>query len=405
MRNFKYSGQKKGKKLKGKIEADSLAAARVKLRQDGVRQIKITAIKEKKQIQITWGPFGSIPQKEIVVFTKKLSTMIRSGLPIVDAMVLVSQQTKSANLKAVAEKITSRLNGGAAMGEAFLEHKRHFDAVYLNMIQAGEISGKLDVFLDRLVDMLEKQQKIRAGIKSAMFYPVTLVVITLLISYGMLTKVVPTFQEMYEGLGAELPAPTQKIVDASNWIRNGENLAWVFGTVFTVWFINKMLSKYVRRFVKIKSHIWLKLPLFGDIIVKSTVAKMSLLMSNLLAAGVNIIDTLEVSRSVSTNLVFVDATARIQEKITTGRELSALFGEEKVFPLALSQLIAVGERTGNIDEMLTSIARYYEEEFDAVVGGLSAIIEPLMIVFVGAMIGVMVVALYLPIFSAGDAFR
>ena len=272
-------------------------------------------------------------------------------------------------------------------------------------VEAGEISGKLDVFLDRLVEMLEKQQKIKAGIKSALFYPITLVVITVAISYFMLTKVVPTFQEMYEWLGAELPGPTQAIVDASNWIQDGGNLASVVGVVISIWLTNKMLHRYLRPYRKLKSVIALRLPVVGDIIVKATVARMSLLMANLLAAGVSVIDTLEVSSTVSQNVKFLDAMTQIKQKIVTGAPLSTLFGNEAVFPIALSQLMAVGERTGNMDEMLTSIARYYEEEFTTVVDGLSTIIEPLMIVFVGLMIGVMVVALYLPIFSAGDAIK
>lgn len=272
-------------------------------------------------------------------------------------------------------------------------------------VEAGEISGKLDVFLDRLVEMLEKQQKIKAGIKSALFYPITLVVITVAISYFMLTKVVPTFQEMYEGLGAELPGPTQAIVDASNWIQDGGNLASVIGVVISIWLTNKMLHRYLRPYRKLKSVIALRLPVVGDIIVKATVARMSLLMANLLAAGVSVIDTLEVSSTVSQNVKFLDAMTQIKQKIVTGAPLSTLFGNEAVFPIALSQLMAVGERTGNMDEMLTSIARYYEEEFTTVVDGLSTIIELLMIVFVGLMIGVMVVALYLPIFSAGDAIK
>ena len=272
-------------------------------------------------------------------------------------------------------------------------------------VEAGEISGKLDVFLDRLVEMLEKQQKIKAGIKSALFYPITLVVITVAISYFMLTKVVPTFQEMYEWLGAELPGPTQAIVDASKWIQDGGNLASVIGVVISIWLTNKMLHRYLRPYRKLKSVIALRLPVVGDIIVKATVARMSLLMANLLAAGVSVIDTLEVSSTVSQNVKFLDAMTQIKQKIVTGAPLSTLFGNEAVFPIALSQLMAVGERTGNMDEMLTSIARYYEEEFTTFVDGLSTIIEPLMIVFVGLMIGVMVVALYLPIFSAGDAIK
>lgn len=408
LRQYQYKGKKRGRRMKGRIEAEHPGEARKQLRGKGMREIYIKEIKPKKPsslaISITWGPFGSIPQKEIVIFSKKLATMIRSGLPIVDTLGLIVDQTKNKNLKTVVQKMADRLNTGTSLSQAFREHTRHFDTVYINMVEAGEVSGRLDGFLDRLVEMLEKQQKIRAGIKSALFYPVTLIVITLLISYGMLTKVVPIFQEMYEGLGAELPGPTQRIVDASNWIRDGGNMLSLISVVGGFWFINRILSSYVRQYSKGKSYLVLRLPLFGDIMTKSTVARLSLLMANLLAAGVGVIETLEVSRSVTKNLMFQDAATRIRDNLATGAELSVLFKEEPVFPLALSQMLAVGERTGNMDEMLISIARYYEEEFDSVVEGLSSVIEPLMIVFVGAMIGVMVVALYLPIFSAGDAF-
>ncbi|MGC6529456.1 MAG: type II secretion system F family protein [Candidatus Puniceispirillaceae bacterium] len=408
VKKFKYKGKKKGKKVKGEIEVPGLVQAKKALREDGIRDVVLKEIKPKQKssldIEITWGPFGSIPTKEILVFTKKISTMMRAGLPIVEAMILVSSQTKNANLKRINNDMIDRLNGGASLSQSFRAHTRYFDNVYLNMVEAGELSGRLDTFLDRLTEMLEKQQTIKAGIKSALFYPITLVVITVTISYFMLTNVVPTFQEMFEGLGATLPAPTQAIVDASNWIQKGENVARVVSTVFFAFLVNKFLSKYVKLFRKIKSIIALKLPLVGDIITKSTVARMSLLLANLLAAGVTIVEALKVCSTVSTNVLFVEAMDRIQGRIVSGAPLSRLFADEKVFPIALSQLMAVGERTGNMDEMLESIAKYYEEEFQAVVDGLSTVIEPLMIVFVGAMIGAMVVALYLPIFSAGDAF-
>ena len=408
LKKFTYKGKKKGKKVKGEIEVAGLVQAKKQLREDGLRDVVIKEIKPKQKsaldIEITWGPFGSIPTKEILVFTKKISTMMRAGLPIVEAMILVSTQTKNANLKRINNDMISRLNGGASLSQSFRAHTRYFDNVYLDMVEAGELSGRLDTFLDRLTEMLEKQQTIKAGIKSALFYPITLVVITVTISYFMLTNVVPTFQEMFEGLGATLPAPTQAIVDASNWIQQGENVGRVVATVFFAFLTNKFLSKYVRIYRKIKSSIALKLPLVGDIITKSTVARMSLLLANLLAAGVTIVEALKVCSTVSTNVLFVEAMDRIQGRIISGAPLSKLFADEKVFPIALSQLMAVGERTGNMDEMLESIAKYYEEEFQAVVDGLSTVIEPLMIVFVGAMIGAMVVALYLPIFSAGDAF-
>ena len=406
---FSYKAIQRGKKTTGMVEAEHFIQAKLTLRARGFRNIQLRRAKASKKTgasnDITWGPFGAIPSKEIVVFTKKIATMMRAGLPIVEAMSLVASQSSNKNMRRVTSQIIDKLNNGSSLSLAFREHKRHFDTVYLNMVEAGEMSGKLDIFLDRLVEMLEKQQAIKAGIKSALFYPITLVVITLGISYFMLTNVVPTFQEMYEGLGATLPAPTQAIVDASNWIQDGGNVLGVILTVTAVWTSNHILNRYVRPYRKLKSMIALRLPIVGEIIVKSTVARMSLLMANLLAAGVSVIDTLEVSSTVSRNVQFLEATDRIQAKITTGAPLSVLFGSEKVFPVALSQLMAVGERTGNMDEMLTSISKYYEEEFTTLVDGLSTIIEPLMIVFVGIMIGVMVVALYLPIFSAGDAIR
>ncbi len=403
---FAYIGTMKGKKIKGSLAAPSLSRARSQLRK---RRIKISKIKEQKpkskaaiNIEITWGPFGSIPNRELLMFTKKLSTMIRAGLPILDSFIMVADQTKNANMKRVINEMITSLNEGKPLAHVFRRQARHFDNVYLNMVEAGEVSGQLDKFIDKLVEILEKQAKIRAGIRSAMFYPITLFTVTILISVFMLTNVVPTFQEMYEGMGMELPGPTQAIVNASEWISTPSNVIAIFVVVFGTLTFHKMMSKYVGIYFKAWCWFLLKLPLFGDIGVKSVVARSALLMANLFAAGVSVLDTLEVSKSVTKNILFVQAFDRVKKDVMSGIELSVLFGDEKVFPSAFSQLIAVGERTGNMEEMLNSIAQYYEEEFDAIVEGLSTVIEPIMIVFVGGMVGAMVVALYLPIFSAGD---
>ena len=336
------------------------------------------------------------------MFTKKLSTMIRAGLPILDGLIMAAGQTKNANMKRVTQQMISSLNDGKPLSEAFKEHDRHFDNVYRNMIEAGEVSGKLDKFIEKLVEILEKQQKIRAGIKSAMFYPVTLITVSIGISIFMLTNVVPTFQEMYAGMGIALPGPTQAIVDASNWIADIRNVITVFAVIFGTITFHGLMAKYVRPYRFLWHFLLLKLPLFGGIIMMAVVARSSLLMANLFAAGVSVLDTLTVASTVTTNMHFMNAFNRVKRDVMTGAELSSLFAKEKVFPIELSQLIAVGERTGNMEEMLNAIANYYEEEFDALVEGLSTVIEPVMIVFVGGLIGAMVVALYLPIFSAGD---
>ncbi|MDG1690880.1 MAG: type II secretion system F family protein [Alphaproteobacteria bacterium] len=406
MTHYAYAGVQGGKKVKGKIEATSLARARSALRQKRVRIKNIKELKEKKKgamdIEITWGPFGSIPAKEILMFTKKLSTMIRAGLPILDSLIMVAGQTKNPNMKRAVTQMVEALNDGVPLSEAFKKQSRHFDNVYLNMIEAGEVSGMLDKFIDKLVEILEKQQKIKSGIKSAMFYPITLITVSLGISIFMLTNVVPTFQEMYEGMGIQLPGPTQAIVDASEWIADIGNVAGVFGTIFGIITFQNVMLKYVKPYRTGWHALQLKMPIFGGIIMMAVVARSSLLMANLFAAGVSVLETLNVASTVTTNTIFLNAFARVKRDVMTGAELSSLFANEKVFPTELSQLIAVGERTGNMEEMLNSIANYYEEEFDALVEGLSTVIEPVMIVFVGGLVGMMVVALYLPIFSAGD---
>jgi len=419
MKKFSYTGTDRYKKrVKGELTAKNLFEAKSQLRgkkisQATLREIRVVekASKSKKtnksalDLQITWGPFGNISNKELLIFTKKLATMTRSGLPIMDSLRLVQSQISNKVFQNVLQDIVDSVNSGTSFSAAIGKHPRYFDQIYRNMVEAGEMTGKLDAFLERIVYGLERMEGIRTGVKSALFYPVTLIIVTLAIVYFMLTKVVPTFVEMYANMGAQLPGPTQMIVDASDWILDGGNLLFLFLIVGTFWTLHKALSKFIYAYRKTLDIIAVKMPIFGPIIVKSTVARMSLLMANLFAAGIGVNEILRVAASSSTNLVFTEAQERIAERVVTGVELSELFAQEETFPPELSQLIKVGERTGGMEEMLGAIAKYYQEEFESVIKGLTTMIEPLMIVFVGLMIGLLVVALYMPIFSAGDAFK
>ena len=405
MKQFNFKAKDKtNRRIKGTLEALNRNVALTELKGRKYRDIKINeAPPPKKQGKpLVWGPIGKVKDEEIVLFTKKVSTMVRSGLTILDALVLVSAQTQNPVFTYAIEDVIASINQGNSLSISVRKQPKYFDEIFCNMIEAGEISGKLDSFLDRIVEGQERMQTIRKGIKSALFYPITLVVVTLLITYGMLTKVVPTFTEMYKGMGKKLPGPTQVIVDASDWILNGWNVLSVIGVVIAIKIIHGQLFKRVYGYRRAIDVIFLKLPIMGNILVKSTVARLSLLMANLFAAGIGVEEILRVSARVTPNTIFVEAMGRISERIVSGAELSTLFAEEPVFPIELSQLIRVGEKTGNMDEMLSSIARYYQEEFETTVEGLTSMIEPIMIVFVGALIGAMVVALYLPIFSQGD---
>ncbi|MGB0965818.1 MAG: type II secretion system F family protein [Litorivicinus sp.] len=400
MPRYGYKGTRKGEKVEGELVADNDRDARRKLKVD---KIVAKTLKQKAfPVVRQFGPFGGVNKKEILNFSKKLATMIRSGLPMIDAIKLVFAQTDHPLFKEIIGQIVYDLENGKPIVDTFAQWPQVFDNVYLNMLAAGELSGNLDNFLDKLVQMLEKQEKIKAGIKSALFYPITLVVVSVGITLFMLTNVVPTFVGMYENLGVELPGPTAAIVGASDWLLKEGGLWKSVGGAILFFTVFGQAKKRIPPFKKVVDIAMLKVPLFGEILVKGMVARMGLLMANLIGAGVGIVDVLNIAKTVSANSAIQNGMDEIARGVVTGRELSALFAAEKVFPIAVSQFVAVGERTGNIEEMLSSLAKYYEEEFDAVVEGLSTVIEPIMIVVVGGMIGALVVAMYLPIFSAGD---
>ena len=428
MANFIYAGVQAGKKIGGEISASDLKSASTKLRQ---QKIIVTSIKkgngntdnntksdaladipisdapiifDKGQIYLNFGPWATVPPKELLQFTKKTATMIKAGLPILESIMMIRDQTVHIRMKMTANKIVKDLNSGVNLTEAFSKHPKVFDNIYLNMISAGEASGKLDEFLLKLVELLEKNSKIKAGIKSALFYPVMLLTVATTITIFMLWKVVPIFEKMYGAMGVKLPGATLVIVDASRFIADGGNILKIFLTIFLIRFIYKFLMKNLESFRHLMHKRFLKFPLFGDLIVKATVSRMCMIMANLTRAGVSIVDTLKIAKAVTTNLVFIYALERISRQIVTGQTLSELLiKEEHIFPPQLAQLMAVGERTGNMEEMFTAIANYYEEEFDNVVAALSSIIEPLMIVLIGGIIGMLMIALYMPIFSMGDA--
>ena len=428
MANFIYTGVQAGKKIGGEISASDLKGASTKLRQ---QKIIVTSIKkgngntdnntksdaladipisdapiifDKGQIYLNFGPWATVPPKELLQFTKKTATMIKAGLPILESIMMIRDQTVHIKMKMTANKIVKDLNSGVNLTEAFSKHPKVFDNIYLNMISAGEASGKLDEFLLKLVELLEKNSKIKAGIKSALFYPVMLLTVATTITIFMLWKVVPIFEKMYGAMGVKLPGATLVIVNASKFIADGSNILKILLTIFIIRFVYKFLNKNLESFRHLMHKRFLKFPLFGDLIVKATISRMCMIMANLTRAGVSIVDTLKIAKAVTTNLVFIYALERISRQIVTGQTLSELLvKEEHIFPPQLAQLMAVGERTGNMEEMFTAIARYYEEEFDNVVAALSSIIEPLMIVLIGGIIGMLMIALYMPIFSMGDA--
>ena len=403
---FSYKGISAGKYIEGEIEAISQEEANYKLKEQKiiitniVRTKKKVAKKEKKK----GGGFSfgkkKVKPQDVVIFSKQFATMVKAGLPILNVLTMLRDQIEHPTMKEIIEDIRKSLEGGITLSKCFEKYPLIFDSIYINLIKAGEASGKLDVFLMKLVESLEKREKVKKKIKSALTYPVVMFTVAITVMVFMLIKVVPVFAEMYEGMGVALPTPTAVIMTASNFMRGSGGL--ILGIVTIMLFV---IFKYTTTKIPAIRYKWhqrvLKMPVFGDMILKSLIARISLIMGNLSSAGVNLLESIEIAKAVSNNDVVTLALENVKKGVFSGDTLTKLFLKEPVFPPTFSQLISVGEQTGNLDEMFTSVSNYYEEEFDTSVDNMSSLIEPIMIVFMGLMIGGLMIAMYSPIFNVG----
>ena len=403
---YSYKGISAGKYVEGTIEAINQDEASFKLKEQKIIITKLIRTK-KKAAEKKKGAGGGlslfkkkIKAEDVVIFSKQFATMVKAGLPILNVLSMLRDQLEHPELKIIVEDIRKNLEGGLTLSKCFEKYPKIFDNVYINLIKAGEASGKLDVFLMKLVDSLEKREKVKKKIKSALTYPVVMFVVAITVMVFMLIKVVPIFAEMYEGMGVALPTPTAVIMNASNFMRGtgGLMLAIISITGFVIF-------KYLTTKIPAIRYKWhgrvLKMPVFGDMILKSLIARISLIMGNLSSAGVNLLESIEIAKQVSNNDVVTQALENVKKGVFSGDTLTKLFLKEPTFPPTFSQLISVGEQTGNLDEMFTSVANYFEEEFDTAVDNMSSLIEPIMIVFMGTMIGGLMIAMYSPIFNVG----
>jgi len=406
MLNFQYKGISQGKYVEGEIEAINNAEAAHKLKEQKVIITKLIEFKKKKKVdkkkeKISFSFGTGVKAKEILIFCKQFATMLRAGLPVLNTLNMLDEQTKAPNMKKIIVTIRKDLEAGNALSKCFSNHPKIFDTVVVNLIKAGEASGKLDTFLQRIVISLEKKEKIKSQIKSALFYPGALLTVAILVTIFMLIKVVPVFVTMYEGMGVDVPASTAAIMSASDFMRSasGGGLTLV---IFVVSIIGlRYLIKTNYKIRKGWHQFTLKIPVFGNLIQKSILAKVSLVLGNLSQAGVDLLESIDIAKSVTNNTVVVEALENVKKGVFSGETLTKLFAKEKIFPTTFSQLISVGEQTGSLDEMFGAVASYYEEEFDTAVANLATLIEPIMIVFMGITIGGLMIAMYAPIFNVG----
>ncbi|MDA7603818.1 type II secretion system F family protein [Candidatus Pelagibacter sp.] len=408
MENFTYKGISGSKYVSGEIEAINLDEASHKLKQQKIiitnitKLIKKGAAKKKEKKKSSGSSFfkKKISPQDTVIFSKQFATMVKAGLPILSTLANLRDQTEHPAMKEIIEDIRKSLEGGVTLSKCFSKYPKTFDNIYVNLIKAGEASGKLDLFLIKLVESLEKKEAIKKKIKGALMYPAVMFIVAMSVMVFMLTNVVPVFAEMYAGMGVALPTPTAVILQASDFMR-GSGGKMVFLTLAVSFGIFKYTTTKIEKIKYLWHQRVLKLPIFGPMILKSMLARIALVMGNLSAAGVNLLESIEIAKSVSTNVVVTEALENVKKGVFSGDTLTKLFLKEPIFPPTFSQLISVGEQTGSLDEMFTAVASYYEEEFDTAVENMSTLIEPIMIVFMGSMIGGLMIAMYSPIFNIG----
>ena len=407
MEFFTYKGISDSKYVEGEVEALNQEEASHKLKEQKIIITNLIKSKKKKGEKKEKGKskgFSLFKKKvkteDLVIFSKQFATMVKAGLPILQVLEMLRDQVENPAMGDVIEDIRRSLEGGISLSKSFEKYPNLFDNVYVNLVKAGEASGKLDVFLLKIVDSLEKKEKIKKKIKSALMYPAIMFIVAITVSAFMLVKVVPVFAKMYDGMGIALPKATAIILSMSDFLRGTGGMVMFFGSIIFFLVFRYLTTKNPTIQYKWHKQV-LKFPVFGNLILKSLLARISLIMGNLSAAGVNLLEALDIAKSVSNNVVVTEAIDNIKKGVFSGETLTKLFLKEPLFPPTFSQLISVGEQTGQLDEMFTSVAIYYEEEFDNAVDNMSSLIEPIMIVFMGLMIGGLMIAMYSPIFNVG----
>jgi len=390
---FTYKGRTLGgTQVTGELKTKNRAALERILRS---KKILVSQVSTKpSQISIRIGT--GIKKVHISRFTRQFSTMIGAGLPMVQCLEILSQQMESAELRRIIGEIKESVQAGTTLAEALARHKKVFDDLYVNMVDAGEIGGALDIILARLATYREKADALARKVKGALIYPAVVMTVAIGVTFIMLTYIVPVFAKMFSGLGAELPAPTQFILSLSGFIRS--NILTGIVLLILLIIAYKVYSRTDKGRLNI-DRLKLRIPLIGDLIRKSAISRFARTLGTLISSGVPILDALDITARASGNRVIHDAIKKSVLSIAEGETITQPLKQCGVFPPMVTQMISVGEKTGGLDDMLSKIADFYDEEVDAAVAALTSVIEPVIIVFMGVVIGGILIAMYLPMFE------
>jgi type IV pilus assembly protein PilC len=402
MGKFKWEGTtKSGQSMKGEMEAPNEGAVQSQLRRQGISPGKVKEAGKGFDMEIKIPGFEpKVTTKDIVIFTRQFATMIDAGLPLVQCLDILSKQQENKTFKTVLLQVKEDVESGSTFADALKKHPKAFDSLYVNLVAAGEIGGILDTILNRLAAYIEKALKLRKQVKSAMTYPATIVGIAVLVIAVILVFVIPQFQSMFEGMGSQLPLPTRVVIWLSDALQRYVFL--ILGGGYAILWTLKRIYRTPKGCLFFDA-LFLKLPVMGTLVRKVSVAKFTRTLGTMISSGVPILDGLDIVAKTAGNKVVEKAIYKVAQSISEGKTIAEPLAESGVFPSMVCQMIAVGEQSGSIDTMLNKVADFYDDEVDDAVGNLTAMMEPLLMVFLGTTVGGLVIAMYMPIFAMGDA--
>jgi len=390
---------RKGRKLKGELEA---ADERIAMSQLKRRNLTVKKLKPKPKDLFANVSFmqPKVTNRDIVIFTRQFSTMIDAGLPLVQGINILAEQAENKTFRGILKQISKDVEGGSTLAEAMKKHPKVFDDLFVNLVAAGEVGGILDTIMRRLATFIEKAEKLKSQIKGAMTYPIVVMAIAVLVIAVILIFVIPVFEDMFSSFGKALPMPTQIVVNMSRFMKG--NIHWVILGIIGVVFLLKRF-RATKKGRRMTDDLFLRLPIFGDLLKKTAVARFTRTLGTMISSGVPILDSLEIVAKTSGNVILEEIIYEVRGSIAEGQTIAEPLSENTVFPGMVVQMISVGEATGALDTMLEKIADFYDDEVDAAVAALTSMLEPLLMLFLGGAIGGLVVAMYLPIFTMAGA--
>ena len=393
---FLWEGtDRKGKKIKGKAMAADEAAVRSDLRRQGVVPTRI-----RKQRKSMFSGGGAITTTDIAIFSRQLATMLSAGIPLVQAFEIVGSGHDNAAMQKLIMSVKADVEGGSALAEALAKQPLYFDDLFVNLVEAGEQAGALETLLDKIATYKEKTEAIKKKIKKALTYPGAVLVVALIVTTILLIFVIPAFEDLFQGFGADLPTFTRMVIDLSLFVREkGVYLATLIGGSVTAFFYFKKRSRTMRHFL---DRMILKTPVIGPIMQKAAIARYARTLSTMFAAGVPLVEALQSVSGATGNIVYELGVLQMRDEVATGQRLQVAMENTDLFPNMVIQMIAVGEESGSLDSMSAKVADFYEEDVDNAVDNLSSLLEPMIMAILGVLVGGLVVAMYLPIFKMGS---